>query len=144
MKPCSRYNKIGLREKHERNAEIATHKQAEVILFGDSIIAGLYRYSDVWDKSFRPLNTLNFGIGGDQTQHVQWRIENMTLPHTAKYIVVHCGTNNTDTNSPFEIAKGVISCGLAVKKKYPQIKVVITGILPRDLLNSKRRTNYNK
>lgn len=25
---------------------------------------------------FQPLHSLNFGIGGDQTQHVLWRVEN--------------------------------------------------------------------
>jgi platelet-activating factor acetylhydrolase IB subunit beta/gamma len=27
-------------------------------------------------KMFQPLHCLNFGIGGDQTQHVLWRVEN--------------------------------------------------------------------
>ena len=89
----------------------------------------IYRYSDVWDRSFRSLNTLNFGIGGDRTQHVQWRIENLILLYTAKYIVVHCGTNNIDVDSPIEIAKGFISCGLVLKKKYPQLKVVISRLV---------------
>ena len=28
-----------------------------------------------------PLHSLNFGIGGDQTQHVLWRIENGELEY---------------------------------------------------------------
>lgn len=32
-----------------------------------------------WDTYFAPLNSLNFGIGGDCTEHVLWRIENGEL-----------------------------------------------------------------
>lgn len=32
-----------------------------------------------WDTNFAPLNSLNFGIGGDCTEHVLWRIENGEL-----------------------------------------------------------------
>jgi len=33
----------------------------------------------IWDKMFVPLHCLNFGIGGDQTQHVLWRLNNGEL-----------------------------------------------------------------
>lgn len=32
-----------------------------------------------WDTCFEPLHSLNFGIGGDCTEHVLWRIENGEL-----------------------------------------------------------------
>jgi len=33
----------------------------------------------IWDKMFVPLHCLNFGIGGDQTQNVLWRLNNGEL-----------------------------------------------------------------
>jgi len=33
----------------------------------------------IWDKMFVPLHCLNFGVGGDQTQHVLWRLTNGEL-----------------------------------------------------------------
>ena len=36
-------------------------------------------YFQVWQKFFVPLHSLNFGIGGDQTQHVLWRLQNGEL-----------------------------------------------------------------
>ena len=138
-KPCGRNNKAGWYEMHEKHVTLASHLRASVVLCGDSIIAGLTRYSSVWNKYFKPLNALNCGIGGDQTQHVLWRMENIVLPYTVKYIVVHCGTNNIDKNSPQEIANGVISCGLVLQENNPLLKVVITGLLPRDLENTSRR-----
>ena len=49
FKHCSRLNEI-----------------FDKILIDDSLIAGLTRYSKVWNKFFKPLNALNRGIGGDR------------------------------------------------------------------------------
>ena len=109
------------------------------MLYGDSIITGLTRYNSVWNKYFKPLNALNCEIRGDQMQHVLWRMKNIVLPYTVKHSVVHCGTNNIDRNSPQEIANGVISCGLALQENNHTLKIVITGLLPRDFENTSRR-----
>lgn len=37
--------------------------------------------SQIWRELFSPLHALNFGIGGDSTQHVLWRLENGELEH---------------------------------------------------------------
>ena len=42
------------------------------IVFGDSIAAGLARFSDVWHNFFR--NALNLGIRVDRTEDVIWRL----------------------------------------------------------------------
>ena len=44
-------------------------------MIGDSIAAGLARFSDVWHDFFR--NALNHGIGGGCTEHVIWRVDNL-------------------------------------------------------------------
>ena len=61
-----------------------------VIGIGDSIAAGLARFSDVWNIFFR--NALNLGIGGDRTEHVIWRIDNLSFPASIKYVIIQCGT----------------------------------------------------
>ena len=37
----------------------------------------------IWEKMFEPLHCQNFGIGGDQTQHVLWRLQNGELENHA-------------------------------------------------------------
>ena len=60
------------------------------IVIGGSIAAGLARFSDVWHNFFR--NALNLGVGGDRTEHVIWRIDNLSFPASIKYAVIQCGT----------------------------------------------------
>ena len=57
------------------------------IVIGDSIAAGLARFSDVWHNFFR--NALNLGIGGDSTEHVIWRVDNLSFPASIKYAIIH-------------------------------------------------------
>lgn len=138
-RPCGRDTKAGWYDIHKRHVDLASRSNSSVILCGDSIIAGLSRYNSVWNKHFKPWNALNFGIGGDQTQHVLWRMENMTLPQTVEHAVLHCGTNNIDRDSPQEIAEGIISCGLVLQENNAELNVIVTGLLPRDLEDTSRR-----
>ena len=137
--PSGRDNKIGWYDTHERHVKLARYSQPLVILIGDSIIAGLSRYPQVWNRFFKPWKALNFGIGGDRTQHVLWRATNIELPVTTNIAVVHCGTNNIDVDRPRDIACGIISIGLKLQELKPDIKVIVTGLLPRDLNWSSRR-----
>lgn len=139
--PCGRDNKAGWYEIHAKQVAMIAKRRPSVLLCGDSIVAGLARYSTVWNKHFRSLNTVNCGIGGDRTQHVLWRIENMNVPETVRFVVLHCGTNNIDRDSPQDIANGVVSCGLVLQQKSPGLTIIATGLLPRDLGNNIRRTN---
>ena len=45
---------------------------------GDSIIQNLVM-TQIWEKSFCQMHSLNFGIGGDRTEHVLWRLHNGEL-----------------------------------------------------------------
>lgn len=47
-------------------------------MIGDSIIQKL-QSSPIWNDLFEPLHCLNFGIGGDLTQGVLWRIQSGIL-----------------------------------------------------------------
>ena len=42
------------------------------LLIGDSIIAGLSHYSNIWMRYFKPLNAINCGIGGGRVENILW------------------------------------------------------------------------
>ena len=53
--------------------------------------------------------------------------------------MIHCGTNNIDRDQPRDIANGVIAIGLTLQEKCSGLKVIVTGLLPRDPEWSHRR-----
>ena len=99
------------------------------ILIEDSIAAGLARFSDVWHNFFH--NALNVGIGGDRTEHVIWRIDNLSFPTSIKYVIIHCGTNSIKFNNPIHIANGILCVYYLIQSKLPNAQIIVTGLFPR-------------
>ena len=106
-----------------------------------SIVDGLERYPDVWNKLFAPLSAINLGIGGDRTKNVLWRMEDMELPPTVEYLFIHCGTNNLCTSSCKDIADGILATGVMAKAKSTNLKVIIGGLLHYDQDGLRLRSN---
>jgi beta-glucosidase len=85
----------------------------------------------VWDEHFGKYDPANFGIGGDRTQHVLWRIENGELDGIApKVVVLMIGTNNSGYPAE-EILKGDLKIVEQIHAKLPQTKLLLLGIFPR-------------
>src|SRR6185295_6725974 len=82
-----------------------------------------------------PLNAANFGIGGDTTENVLWRILNGEIEGLSpKVVVLMIGTNNfgLEGHQPDAVAKGVATIVQALRKKLPASKILLLGIFPRD------------
>jgi len=142
--PASRSNKQGWLAEHDKHVEIAKTSNANVLLIGDSIIQGLARYPKIWSKYFNTMKALNFGMGGARTQNVLWRVENGEIPLNAQMIVVHVGTNNTDRDEPKDIANGIGAIAMMFQESKPNAKIILTGLLPRDLEPTPRRAQALK
>ena len=134
-----RNNKHGWYEEHEKFVAIATRSLSSVLLVGDSLVNGFARYHRVWSKYLEPLRALNFGVGGDRTQHVLWRIENGEIPLNLQVAIIHCGTNNLDRDNPAEIRDGIASIVYTIQEKKPDANITVSGLLPRDQEISSRR-----
>lgn len=130
-------------KRHETFVAIAQRGHIEVLFLGDSITdawggeghspnsAG----SKIWAREFEPLKAANFGIGGDRTQHVLWRIQNGELDNIRpKVVVLMIGTNNSNGNdhTAEEIADGITAIVREIHKRSPKTKVLLLGIFPRD------------
>ena len=127
--------KPGWYGQHVQQYHSAIKQQARVVLLGDSIVANLSRYPNVWDHHLEPLNVTNCGIRGDRSQNVMWRVERMQLPATTSVGIIHCGINDiggtcASAYGPREIAENVISCGTKLADRYPLLSVIVMGILP--------------
>jgi lysophospholipase L1-like esterase len=135
--------------RHARFNEIATTGDIDLVFLGDSITQGWEgNGKGVWAEQYGPESgrkTANFGIGGDRTQHVLWRIDNGNFEGiTPKLIVLMIGTNNSGDNTPREIADGVIAILQKLRVKVPGAKILTLAIFPRgaDNTDAKRKTNH--
>lgn len=104
----------------------------DVAFVGDSITAR-WRDSENWKKHWGTYRAVNMGIGGDQTQHVLWRLQNGDLEgYEAKLFVVMIGTNNmwSKDAQPAEAAAGVKAVIDLIQSKQPKAKILLMSILP--------------
>jgi lysophospholipase L1-like esterase len=104
----------------------------DVAFVGDSITAR-WRVEELWNKHWSSFQTVNMGIGGDQTQHVLWRLQNGDLEgYKAKVFVVMIGTNNlwSKTSEPADAAAGVKAVLDLIQSKQPQAKILLMSLLP--------------
>ena len=66
------------------------------------------------------------------------------LPKSIRSVVIHCGTNNIDTSSSDEISVGVVTIARSIFHRYPNIEIIVSGLLPRDIHWSTRRVEINE
>ncbi|HEV3271987.1 MAG TPA: GDSL-type esterase/lipase family protein [Candidatus Methylacidiphilales bacterium] len=121
-------------------AELArfVNKPCDIIFIGDSITAGwLGPGRDLWEKDYAPRHALDFGIGGDTTQNVLWRLENMDVRDLKpKVAVVLIGTNNL-ANNPHEIADGIKAVLANTQEAFPGVKIILVSIMPNERAQGK-------
>lgn len=101
-----------------------------VVFIGDSLTQGWDK--EIWITRFEPLGAVNFGIGGDGTPQVLWRIEHGILDgYEAKLVVMMIGINNTwpGYKAP-ETIKGIEACVAAIRAKQPAAKILLLGVMP--------------
>ena len=124
--PTKRPQKMHCLDDHKNHVHQLTYNRFDSIIIGDSIATGLSRCSNVWETFFKEL--LNLGISGDRTHHILWRVEQLPLPNHLKYVIIHCGTNIINKDSPSEIENSILCIALLFKKRNHCLKIIITGI----------------
>jgi lysophospholipase L1-like esterase len=134
--------------RHERFVQEAKQGGVEILFLGDSI-TDFWRNkgSNVWNRFYAPRHAANFGISGDCTQHVLWRIEHGELDGIhPRVVVLMIGTNNTGKekdgrlrNSVPEIVQGVTAIVDEIRARLPDSKILLLGIFPRARLNDPQR-----
>lgn len=137
----------GWMKRHESFNEISKKGEAPLVFLGDSITQGWSgKGKATWEKHWAPLKAANFGIGGDRTEHVLWRLQNGNFQGLKpKLIVLMIGTNNTGHagraqgelggavyhSSAEHTASGVKAILDHLRSKLPETKVLVLGIFPR-------------
>jgi len=128
-------------KRHEGFVAIAKQGGVDVLFLGDSITDfWRNRGKAVWERNYGAMHAANFGISGDRTQHVLWRMANGELDGIApRVVVLMIGTNNTGfeadkvtpRNTPAEAAEGVKAIVRGLRAKFPATKILLLAVFPR-------------
>lgn len=124
--------------KHEQNLEVALGGDIELLLMGDSITdfwrneEGRFAGKPVLDEYFGHWKIANFGIAGDTTQGVLYRLQNGEGEgFSPRAVMLMIGTNNTAANNAGEIAEGVGAVVLQLQRSFSDAEILLLGIFPR-------------
>ncbi len=103
-----------------------------VLFLGDSITNHWRIAPGIWDKYYGQFQPVNFGISGDTTQNVIWRIAQGELDGIhPRVVVLMIGTNNSGSNSAAEIFAADRKIVALIRAKLPTAKVLLLAIFPR-------------
>lgn len=138
------------RQKHQQNTSVARKGNAELLFMGDSITDfwrnenGPFAGKKIFDEHFGKWKVANFGIAGDTTQGVLYRLRNGEGEgFSPKAIMLMIGTNNTGRNSAAEIAEGIGAIVLEMQKRFGKAKILLLAVFPRGPANSPVRQKIN-
>ena len=139
--PVIRTSSTNWLPRHEGFVAQAKKGGIDLLFLGDSITDNWRtKGSNVWSKIYASRNAGNFGIGGDRLQHVLWRVQNGELDGLhPKAIVLLIGTNNSQNDSPTDIATAIKLIIGEIKARCAGTKVLLLAIFPRG-----PRTNSDK
>lgn len=128
----------GTAARHERFNAISREGTAQLVFLGDSITEGWEDEGRIaWERFYGPAtgrDAANFGIGGDRTEHVLWRLEHGNFDGLSpKLIVVMIGTNNAGhrKDPAHETQAGVRKIVAGLLAKCPESKILLLGVFPR-------------
>ena len=125
---------------HNRFVTTAKAGGIDLYMEGDSITDFWKgRFAANWNKNLGAWKPGDFGISGDRTQNVLYRIANGELDGVnPKVIVLLIGTNNLASNATYGIntvedtVKGIKAVMDALREKAPQAKLLVIGVMPRN------------
>ncbi|MFN5624510.1 MAG: GDSL-type esterase/lipase family protein [Planctomyces sp.] len=121
--------------RHEAKLQETRAGGVQLAFLGDSITQGWEAAGrESWQRYFGEKRAVNYGFGGDSTQHVLWRLEHGEFDGLSpEAIVLLIGTNNVRHGdfSPEEIAAGIAKIVSVLGEKCPRSRVLLLGLLPR-------------
>lgn len=119
--------------RHEGFNAIAKKGDVDLLFLGDSITDGWSgNGKTLWEQRFKPLKAANFGIGGDKTEHVLWRLQNGNLDGIQpKALMLMIGTNNSRRDTAPQIAEGIAAIVKEIHQRSPATKILLLAIFPR-------------
>jgi platelet-activating factor acetylhydrolase IB subunit beta/gamma len=118
---------VFLNELRAITQQVRTDPHIDTILIGDSLIEG-------WDvRLLRPRTVINFGVGGDKTENVLFRLEQPLLKWLdPRNVILLVGTNNLAAgDDACSITRGIQRIAARLSEIWPRATVRFVEIPPR-------------
>ena len=122
------------RDRFNQKNEQLKQGDVDILMIGDSITHGWEGAgSVVWEKYYGDKKAVNLGHGGDQTQHVLWRLENYDFSAVnPKAAVLLIGVNNTwsKDRAAKDVALGQRRIVKKLRAQFPDMKIFVLKVFP--------------
>ena len=128
------------RQMHADQVARAKQGDVDVMFLGDSLTEMWPK--PMWDHHFGHFKAANFGIGGDHTGNVLWRLKDPALAGLKpKLVVLMIGVNNINlcNESADEVFGGIQAVVGTLRKQYPQAHILLNAVLPERAPDSDER-----
>ncbi|MFW7379785.1 MAG: GDSL-type esterase/lipase family protein [Oligoflexus sp.] len=117
-----------------RNLTDPARDNARLVFMGDSITeAWPHSASDIWQQYVINFQALCLGIGGDQTQHLLWRLASGEVDQLSpEVLVLLIGVNNIGYGdwSECETAAGIEAVLHDLRERLPDTEILHLAIFP--------------
>lgn len=116
-----------------KSLERTKQGDVDLIFDGDSITDGWQGMGrTVWAKNYGNLKAVDFGISGDRTEHLLWRLDHGQVAGLhPKMVALMIGTNNTGNCTDVQIAEGVTAIVKEYQKLCPEAVILLQAVFPR-------------
>lgn len=133
--PAHKMEHAWWKARHEANKARIAQGDVDLLLIGDSITHG-------WDGAGKAVEAyyygdrkhVNMGFGGDQTQHVLWRLNDAPMdkiePKVAMLLIGINSLWGDWENCSENVALGIQACVDKLQSLYPNIQIVVLNIFP--------------
>lgn len=132
--PAHRNGEGWWKNRYAEKVAQAEKGDVDILFLGDSITHGWDDRKDTLKKFFGE-KVVNFGMSGDRTEHTLWILDQGKLDALKpKMIMIMIGTNNIGhgSSNPAMAVDGIKAILGRVKEKFPESKVLLLAVFPRD------------
>lgn len=115
-------------DRHNDYVKRAQNGKLNIVFLGDSgIVSWPITGRDIWDKNIAPLDAAAFGIGGNTSPQLLWRLRNGELDgYQAKVVLLNIGGNDLKHGTGADtIVPAITACVAEVRKRQPQAQILL-------------------
>lgn len=116
---------------HAADVGVAAKNHVDLLFIGDSITEG---WPDaLMQEFFGQYKTANFGIGGDRTENVLWRLQNGAVGQMNPSVIsLLVGVNNFGLrgDTPEEVVAGITAVVEELQRRFPRSKIILHAVFP--------------